>query len=105
MPKLPLYRPKEISIGGHVFSIQYKQMEDFGRMDIDKRTILLKKNMGSEETFDTLLHEAVHACLSLSGLGYLIDNENLEEALVRALENLMIPTFKREHLHYIKQTE
>ena len=66
------------------------------------KAILTMKNMNEEETLDTILHEAVHACLGLSGLGFLIDNDNFEEALVRAIENLVVPTFKREHLKFLE---
>ena len=102
MDKQHPYSPSEILIGGHLFTIEYKKMTDFGNLDFDKRTIHIKKNMNEEETLDTILHEAVHACLSLSGLGFLIDNDNFEEALVRAIENLVVPTFKREHLKFLE---
>ncbi len=105
MDKKPKYRPSEVIIGGHKFSIEYKQMSDYGQLHFEKRTILIRKNLKEEDILDTILHEVVHACFSLSGLGYLIDNENMEEALVRAVENLVVPIFKREHLSYLKQKE
>ena len=101
MDKKKIYQPSEILIGGHLFTIEYKKMTDFGAIDVDKRIISIRKNLPKETTLDTILHEAIHACLSLSGLGFLIDNDNFEEALVRAIENLVVPTFKREHLNYI----
>lgn len=103
MAKQPKYRPLEVLIGGHRFAIEYKQMEDYGVLHFEKRTISIRKNLSEEDTLDTILHEVVHACFALSGIGYLLDNDNLEEALVRAVENLVVPTFKKEHTSYLKQ--
>tara|TARA_Y100001973_G_C5154006_1_gene309709 strand:+ start:794 stop:1111 length:318 start_codon:yes stop_codon:yes gene_type:complete len=103
MAKQPKYRPTEVMIGGHKFSIEYKQMDDFGVLHFERRTISIRKNLSEEDTLDTILHEVVHACFALSGIGYLLDNDNLEEALVRAVENLVVPTFKKEHTSYLKQ--
>ncbi len=91
------YKPRQITIGGHKYKVVYqKNLEYFGNVDIDKKIITLRDNLKPQETLDTLLHEAFHACLALSGLSYLIDDENKEEALVRAFDSIMLPVIKRE---------
>jgi hypothetical protein len=59
------YAPTSIEVGGVTFKIIYKDLDDFGQMDFDKRTIFIRKGMSSEENFDTLMHECVHACLAV----------------------------------------
>ena len=44
-------------------------------MDIDKKTIYIRKGMSNEENFDTLMHECVHACLAVGGVSYIIEEE------------------------------
>jgi hypothetical protein len=90
-------KPRQITIGGHKYQIVYKKdLEDFGTLDVDKKIITLRENLKDTERLDTILHEAFHACLALSGLSYLIDDENKEEALVRAFDSLLLPVIKRE---------
>tara|TARA_R100001594_G_scaffold90036_1_gene124529 strand:- start:488 stop:793 length:306 start_codon:yes stop_codon:yes gene_type:complete len=91
------YKPKQITIGGQKYSIVYKRnLEDFGTLDTDKKIITIRDNLKIPELLDTILHEAFHACLEISGLSYLLDDENKEEALVRAFDGLLLPVIKRE---------
>lgn len=91
------YKPKQITIGGQKYSIVYKRnLEDFGVLDTDKKIITIRDNLKIPDLLDTLLHEAFHACLEISGLSYLLDDENKEEALVRAFDGLLLPVIKRE---------
>jgi Zn-dependent peptidase ImmA (M78 family) len=91
------YKPKQITIGGIKYKVVYqKNLDDFGTLDTDKKIITIRDNLKPQELLDTLLHEAFHACLEVSGLSYLLDDENKEEALVRAFDSLMLPTIKRE---------
>ena len=53
------YAPTSIVVGGIVFKIVYKELEDFGEMDFDKKIISIRKGMSSEENFDTLMHEVM----------------------------------------------
>ena len=76
--------------------VYQKNLDDFGTLDTDKKIITIRDNLKPQELLDTLLHEAFHACLEISGLSYLLDDENKEEALVRAFDSLMLPTIKRE---------
>ena len=66
------------------------------RGHVDKKIITLRENLSTKERLDTLLHEAFHACLAISGLSYLLDDENKEEAFVRAFDGLLLPVIKKE---------
>ena len=91
------YNPRQITIGGQKYRIVYKKdLEDFGNVDVDKKIITIRGNLSDNEKLDTILHEAFHACLALSGLSYLINDEDKEEALVRAFDSLLLPVIKRE---------
>jgi hypothetical protein len=95
-------RAKKIIIGGIEFKIVFKEMTDFGEMDFDKKIISIRKGLSENETFDTLMHEANHASLAVSGLCYVLDDDNVEEAIVRAIDNLLLPVFKKEYKKFIK---
>jgi len=91
------YKPRQITIGGHKYKVVYqKNLEDFGNVDIDKKIITIRESLSTQDKLDTLLHEAYHASLALSGLSYLLDDENKEEALVRAFDSILLPVIKRE---------
>jgi len=90
------YAPTSIEIGGITFKIIYKELEDFGQMDFDKKTIYIRKGMSSEDNFDTLMHEVLHASLSVSGISYVIDELNVEEGIIRCADHLFFPIFKEE---------
>ena len=91
------YNPRQITNGGQKYRIVYKKnLEDFGTVDVDKKIITIRGNLSDNEKLDTILHEAFPACLALSGLSYLINDEDKEEALVRAFDSLLLPVIKRE---------
>lgn len=94
--------PAKLMVGGIEFKIVFKEMTDFGEMDFDKKTISIRKGLSENETFDTLMHEANHASLAVSGLCYVLDDDNIEEAIVRAMDNLLFPVFKKEYKNLIK---
>lgn len=96
------YKPKSISIAGVPFKIHYKQMNDFGLCDIDKKLITIRESLSNQETLETILHESLHACLALSGLSYLLNNEDTEEALIRCIDSLYIPIVKNQLARYKK---
>ena len=97
------YKPKSISIAGVPFKIQYRSINDFGTCDVDKKLITIRESLSNQETLETLLHEALHACLGLSGLSYLINNEDTEEALIRCIDSLYIPLVKKQLYRYNKE--
>ena len=91
-----LYKPKSISIAGITFKILYKPMADYGDFDIDKKLISIRDNLTTQETLETILHESLHACLAVSGLSYLIDSVETEEALVRCIDHLYLPVIQKQ---------
>ena len=82
--------PDYIMIGGKKVQIIIKDMDLIGQYisDQDGARIFLKKDQPN--LLDALFHELVHACLDISGVGYLFD-EGQEEAIVRCLENILLP--------------
>jgi len=100
-----MYKPKSISIAGIMFKIHYKPMNDFGLCDIDKKTITIRDTLTAQEKLETLLHESLHACLAVSGLSYLLNNEETEEALIRCIDSLYIPIVKNQLYRYNKEND
>jgi len=94
------YKPKTIQIAGITFKIQYKPINDFGLCDIDKKLITIRESLSNQETLETLLHESLHACLAVSGLSYLLDNDQVEESLIRCIDHLYIPIVKNQLSRY-----
>jgi len=92
------YKPKEITIAGTKFDIVYRTMKDFGELDFDGRKIYISNKIKGEVLLDTVIHEAIHVMLSFSGLGYILEDmhSELEEALVRAFDNIAIPLVKEQ---------
>tara|TARA_R110000744_G_scaffold3032_2_gene11893 strand:- start:274 stop:582 length:309 start_codon:yes stop_codon:yes gene_type:complete len=99
------YKPKEVTIAGHKFSIVYKTMKDFGELDSDAKKIYISNEIKGEFLLDTIVHEGFHAMLALSGLGYILEDvqAELEEALVRAYENILTPFLKEQYEEFNKE--
>tara|TARA_Y100001937_G_scaffold123381_1_gene186129 strand:- start:1585 stop:1887 length:303 start_codon:yes stop_codon:yes gene_type:complete len=97
-----MYKPKSISIAGVTFKIEYKSINDYGLCDIDKKVITIRDSLSNQDTLETLLHESLHACLAVSGLSYLLNNEDTEEALIRCIDSLYIPIVKNQLARYKK---
>jgi Zn-dependent peptidase ImmA (M78 family) len=95
--------PSKMLIGGMEFKIILKEIEDFGIMDFDARVICIRKSLTKEEQLDTLMHEVHHAALGVSGLSNILNDDNLEEALVRLVEHMVVPIIKEEHKKFIKK--
>tara|TARA_R100001460_G_scaffold90792_1_gene132511 strand:+ start:813 stop:1133 length:321 start_codon:yes stop_codon:yes gene_type:complete len=93
--------PSTINVGGMKFKVVFKEMDDFGQMDFDKRVIMIRKGLSPEEQLDTLIHEAHHAALGVGGLSNILDCDNTEEALVRIVDYMVIPLVKAEYKRYI----
>tara|TARA_R110000744_G_scaffold142526_2_gene254195 strand:- start:207 stop:512 length:306 start_codon:yes stop_codon:yes gene_type:complete len=99
------YKPTELIIAGQKFAIVYKTMEDYGELDFDKKKIYISNLIKGEFLLDTIIHEAFHAMLSISGLAYLLEDahEQLEEALVRAYENILAPIIREQEKEFRKK--
>lgn len=72
-------------------------------MDIDTKTIRVRAGLKPEEAFDTLMHETVHAALAVSGLTNILDDDNLEEAIVRMTDYVVFPLYKNNMTNSEKQ--
>ena len=101
--KTPLkYRPDKITVGGIDFEIVYKPMKDYGELDFEARKINISNEIKEEFLFDTIMHEALHVVYALGGLSYILEDAHpeLEEALVRASDNLFISVFKEQYKEF-----
>jgi energy-converting hydrogenase A subunit M len=92
--------PSKIFVGGMQFKIILREIQDFGLMDFDARVICIRKSLTKKEQLDTLMHEVHHAALAVSGLSNILNDENLEEALVRMTEHMIIPIVKKEYMKF-----
>ena len=92
--------PPAIKVGGVEFKIVLKKMSDFGDFDVDKKLIRIRQGLSPTAMFDTLMHEVAHAALAISGLSNILDDENLEEAIVRIADYILFPTYQREYENY-----
>ena len=99
------YKPKHIVIAGIKYDIVYKEMKEFGELDSDAKKIAISKKIKGEVLLDTLVHEAFHAMLDISGLGYILEDvqPELEEALVRAYDHILTPIVKELYKDFYKK--
>ena len=65
--------PSTIRVGGIEFKIVLKKMKDYG---------------------------VCHAALAISGLSDVLNDDNVEEALVRVADYILFPVYKREYGNY-----
>ena len=86
-----------IEIGGQKVHILWADIEDYGNYCHDSRAILLRSEMQGDalNTVTTLRHEAMHAALAISGVGFGL-TEDQEEQIVRCMETIFFPAW--EHL-------
>ena len=82
----------QVSLLGQTIEIVYcDSMEDWGRCDIDRKTITLSSRClkNTNDHSSTLIHEVTHMIFEMSGVAYMEHND--EEAYVRCIESLLIP--------------
>ena len=99
---------RSVEIGGRCIKVSFNgKLDDcWGQYCRDGEFIELGPDVDSLKTFrDTMRHEMLHAAISVSGLNHIL-NDNLEEALVRALENLFLPAIDKldQRLGLMKKT-
>ena len=91
---------RKCMVAGHTFKVVWKDLktagEDggalFGCCDVDEKVIYIEQTITSHKVArDTICHEATHAVLELSGLKHLPGFEEIEEAVVRAIDYLYLP--------------
>lgn len=92
---------KSLRIGSYDWTVKYiDDLKDsdgdliFGETDSEVRTIRINSSYTPETQRQTLYHEATHAALFESGISHILASSDLEEGIVRALENLLWPSLK-----------
>lgn len=86
------YKPSKIFIAGKRFKIIYQEdLEDFGRFDYENQIIIIRSTLNQREIYQTIIHEAFHVALYLSGVSFAIDSEKIEEAIIRCFDNFLLP--------------
>jgi hypothetical protein len=90
-----------VPVLGVPFEVQFVKDVDaehsYGETEGPERRIKVKKSLPPDMLEATLLHEIIHAILYTSGVGEML-NENLEEAIVVALENGLSQLYQRKSL-------
>jgi ssRNA-specific RNase YbeY (16S rRNA maturation enzyme) len=95
-------RPTSVNVMGVPFEIKWDHVfpapaadEDptMGEMDGTSRTIMIAPHHKSGELASTLMHELIHAVLHVSGQDDHLErhSKELEETIVRVIENGMFP--------------
>lgn len=82
--------PRSVKVLGKRIKIKIKELEDsdHGGYSHDDKTIYLSDDEDQmKDRWATLLHEMVHACLTISGVSEVLGIDR-EEAVCRAIENL-----------------
>lgn len=83
-----------VPIAGIPFSVKWVEHlsgGDWAEFDCESREIILSERHSSKvSALESLLHEMAHGALWSGGLSYVLDN-NLEEAVVRNIEQIYLP--------------
>ena len=85
--------PRSVTVGGIRLDVRLEHLEGeyFGKYRHDRREIVLSDEMAEEDAIATLHHELMHAALKIGGVAEVLTEEQ-EEAVVRCLEHLFLPT-------------
>ncbi len=87
--------PKHIQVGGLRVKINIiENLEDFGNFSLDDLTINLRKG-DIKVMLDTLRHELMHAAFAIGGIAHCKPFEEVEEGVVRCLDHLFFPAWKK----------
>lgn len=82
--------PKSIYVLGHKFKMSYPKRisaNTMGETVTHERTIKVDSTLKPEMFRSTYLHELIHAILGISGMADAINDAQLEEGIVIALEH------------------
>lgn len=87
--------PKSVTIGGQRISISVEDnLAEYGQFCLDNMKIILR-NTDPETMQLTLRHEMIHAAFAISGLSYSKSFDDIEESVVRCLENTFFPAWTK----------
>ena len=96
-------RPRRVQVGPHTYFVSY-DAGDIAKVSVEsgdqlaghcwpsKGEIVVAPDLSPSQTRDTLLHEVLHACWSLVGLG---EGKLTEERVVLALAPALLDTLDR----------
>jgi hypothetical protein len=71
-----------------------ENLEDFGSFDLDRMVISVRK--GPYKTMlETIRHEMTHAAFAIGGIAHCKPFEEVEEGVVRCLENIFFPAWEK----------
>lgn len=76
----------------------YDANSSFGEFDecsSDGLVIWYRPDLASDVLVNTLIHEIVHAILYISGITHVIKDADTEEAIVRAMEYMLLPALNK----------
>lgn len=83
----------KIDVAGIPVQVEYKPLDDSGgEWHQSDRRIVIDSKLPAEKRRAVLFHELCHAALDLPGLSELL-NSKAEEAIVIALENILLPAW------------
>jgi len=92
-------KPKAIHhlpIAGQNFTVEYTSnidSQDYGEMLCLEKKIRINTAKNPDTWESTLFHEALHGALETSGLDEIL-KDNIDEAIVKAIENALWPVLK-----------
>ena len=105
--------PDHIQVGPMCYSLAVNQAainainpELQGRTTHRNQSIVLAEGIGPDQEADTVLHELLHACLSVSGAANKV-SDGLQEELVAAITPLLLDVLRRnpQLVAYLLSTE
>jgi hypothetical protein len=96
---IEMKRLRSIKIAGKKLAVKYTLNENWGEFHADESVIYLHKNCLTDDKlyYETLCHELFHAVFHFSGISHTVFNGDpeIEEGVVRVLENLMLPVLEK----------
>ncbi len=94
-PKYAMKIPPSVSIGGQEVEIVIeKDLAEYGLFCLDDMRITLR-SADTDIMESTLRHEMMHAAFSIAGISHSKTFDDMEECVVRCLENIFFPAWER----------
>lgn len=86
---------RTIKVFGQSVKMKFKKCDDAtaGEYDSIKKEITISKTLKGDELVSTVLHEQLHAVISITGIRQAIDG-GVEEIIVENIANFLTDTYK-----------
>lgn len=95
LSKYAMKIPPSVSIGGQEVEIVIeKDLAEYGLFCLDDMRITLR-SADVDIMESTLRHEMMHAAFSIAGISHSKTFEDMEECVVRCLENIFFPAWEK----------